>query len=169
MANSWVNSVANDVRGKVPPTIAIYGQGAAPLANAQPNESIYVLAHGAGNEEFVSNSANGNGAFLISSTQLAKHLNRAGLPLGHRKLKLYICNTNGTMRLFATRVYQVLAGKYTQIQMQYYLGSVSLPRPVPGTAMYQKRSTFAGMPDPDAGFVLVNGGGMRASAARQTV
>ena len=168
MAMTWVNHVTADDREKVPPTIAIYGQDAAPLANVQPNESIYVLAHGIGNADWVANTS--IGAVLISPTQLAKHLNGAGLPLGHRKLKLYICNTNGTMRAFATRVHQVLAGKYMQIQVQYYLGSVSLPRLVPETAMYQKRSTFTGMPDPNTGFVLVNDGpGARASAVRQTV
>jgi hypothetical protein len=170
MANNWIANVGQDVRGKPLPTLAVYDGGMTrPLSGAGANESIYVLAHGAGDPVYVANNHGNTGVTnLMSATELAKRINRAGLPLGHRKLKLYICNLNGTARPFAERVHQVLAGKFTQLQVMYYLAAVSIPLPSEN-GEYHKLSTVRAMPDENTGFILVNVFGGRASDVQVSV
>ena len=172
MANAWIANVGQDVRGKVPPVLAVYDGVTASLAKAGANESIYVLAHGITDPQLsgqyvANNHGNTNVTNFMSATEVAKRVNRSGLPLGHRKLKLYICNLNGSAKPFAERVYQVLAGKYTQLQVSYYLSAVSIPLPA-GDGTFHKR-TVALMPDENTGFVLLSMMGPRASELRVTV
>lgn len=155
MADIWATRVSLDQRDKIPPTIVVSGGGS--LANAQPNESIYVLAHGQGNPNYVFNIEQAQGAIGIDAGGLAQNLIDSGLPVGHRKLKLYICNLEGAMTPFADAVKQALRGSHPEIQVQYYVGKVSVPRQVPGTFLFHKQSIRVAIDMPgETGFTLVH-------------
>jgi hypothetical protein len=173
MAKLWIKRVGLDVRGKTPPVLAVYDGASKPLAKAGTNEAVYVLAHGTAQKEFAgeyvaNNHGNTDVTNFMSAEEVSNRVAGAGLPVGHRNLRLYICNLNGSLRPFAEKVYKILAPTYGSLQVSYYLSSVSLPIAA-GDGSYHKVGMAVAMPDPNNGFILLSATGGRASSLRVTV
>ena len=145
LANKWVSRMALDGRGKNLPAIRINTSERNALSDVQPNEVVYVLAHG-GEAEYVFSDSKPP-CCGMDHRELALRVFRDRLSLGHRRVKLYFCNPFGSpiaefARRFKEEMWQL---NYTgALEVLYYVGTVSVPtEDTPG--IYHKTSSRAPM------------------------
>lgn len=147
MANQWINRVSIDPRGKEPPKLLFYNLSQnKPLRIIDRDDTVYVLAHG--HTALPGYVANVRAPLCqaMDHNNLAARLKVAGLPLDHRRVKLYICNAGGQMRVFAADFKRVMQGMgYVNIDVYSYDASVSIPQEF-ADGQYHKEGVFLGVP-----------------------
>ncbi|MCX2780613.1 hypothetical protein OQJ46_11905 [Microbulbifer thermotolerans] len=129
MGTRWVTSFNKDPRGKEPPKLLFHNTGLnKPLNIINQNDTLYILAHGHFNMPgYVANVRNGN-CLAMDHTALATILKVSGLPLNHKRVKLYICNASGQMRKFASDFKRTMQNMgYNLIDVYFYDSSVGVP------------------------------------------
>ncbi|AXI62138.1 hypothetical protein DLD99_17225 [Pseudomonas kribbensis] len=131
MGTLWASNAAKDPRGKEAPKLLFYNiKAAKPLSIIGNNDTVYILAHGyAASPDYIFNLANFP-AMGMSPNELGIRLKVAGLGAGHRKIKLYICNSSGAFQTFATEFKRIMRDNlgFANIDIYYYNCSVSVPK-----------------------------------------
>lgn len=129
MGTRWVDNVYKDPRGKEPPKLLFYNPSLnKPLNIINQNDTLYVLAHGHRNMPGHIANVRSVDCLAKDHIELASILKVAGLPDTHRRVKLYVCNGSGQMRVFASRFKRTMQGMgYTSIDVYCYDSSVGIP------------------------------------------
>lgn len=134
MGTFWASQVLKDPRNKDSPRLLYYSTShMKPLSIITNNDTLYVIAHGyEDTSDYIFSLKNPSPTEpmpALTAGELAARLKVTGLNTGHRKIKLYICNSGNNLSQFATSFKSLMRDSmgYANIDVYYYNASVSTP------------------------------------------
>ncbi|MBJ9256836.1 hypothetical protein I5495_05730 [Citrobacter amalonaticus] len=144
MANEWKEAMDRETRLEKKVNIILFENYTAnPLSGIKSDDVVYIISHGDNItfDKFIYSDEN----YLLSPCDLADRLVVAGLNKGHKKIKLYICNSNDVVSEFAVDFKGKMREKgFAEVDVYYYRASVSVPKEFSDGLFHKDGMIFSG-------------------------